>query len=483
MALPSELILEVCKHLPKRALKACRLVSKSWSHSASEYLFSNIYISPRKEDIEVFNFITQHAQLRHCVRRLEYDGTSFSPIYSKKDYTSCLLEKKTAFSDLYRAGLNSTDPQFVRFIRSCSNHHKNLSIRMKGYSNLAFIVEGHREWIHRDGYQQKIVKNGEFLQTLTHGLRKLDHLKSVEVCNEWHTWGLSDTWRPIDGKTRDLSDPYFYGSPFGRAWGLLHPQPHSWVQEAVDTDGFATGHEEFEIITTALSQSQRHICSFHISSLPVSIFDSNITGNLGNISVNAFSSLENLTLNFDDYIGSTKMSIKYKSLPDLQALLRSMIGLRRLQLMLPHDGSHGNKFFTYRQVFPTDNIQWMRLRKLDIGGLAISAKELVHLLGAKMPNLRELAFSDVRLLEGRWEGVIEFLKTSMQLVFFRLEDAPQLVCLGLLDIMDDGEDEDDLYAIIYSQIIAYVVSGGRHPCLPLHEDNSASEKYLLDLGL
>ena len=61
MSLPNELILDICGYLANPDLKACRFVSKSWSDSASVYLFSKIYISPRKEDIEVFNLITQDA--------------------------------------------------------------------------------------------------------------------------------------------------------------------------------------------------------------------------------------------------------------------------------------------------------------------------------------------------------------------------------------------------------------------------------------
>lgn len=175
------------------------------------------------------------------------------------------------------------------------------------------------------------------------------------------------------------------------------------------------------------------------------------------------------------------MSVEHKSLPGLQALLGSMSGLRRLMLFLPRDESHGNKVLNYRQVFPTDATQGTRLTELDINTLAISVKDLVHLLTSKMSSLRALTFSNMELLEGRWEGVIEFLKTSMHLLSFPLHEHCQLLHLGRRDFLDHMEADED--GSLYENIETYVVSGGRHPCLRWDEDASASRKYILDFGV
>lgn len=485
MDLPNELILEVCKYLPKSDLKACRLVSKSWSHHASNYLFSKIYISPRQEDIEVFSLITQHAQLSNCVKSLEYDGTNFSPSYSYGDYVYHLFKQAADFSDLYRMVLNSTVLQLTQSTKPCSKISATLVAALQKIWSHAVVMEGHREWKVRDDYQQSIVKSGEFLRILTRGLRKLDRLNSVEVCKEWHTVELSDSWRSRSSiDNMDLSDPYFYGSPFGRAWGFSHPIPHGWVEETPDLYGSATGREEFQIITTALSQSQRHIRSFHVPRPPVSIFGPNVTKILVDHIINAYSSLEvlRLSLHLNEYTECTGMTARYKFLPDLQALLGSSGGLRHLELTLPRDNWDANTFFNYRQIFPTDDTQWTRLTNLSIDALAISVKDLVHLLTSKMPSLRELTFSEIKLVEGRWEGVIEFLKTSMHLLSFPLPRSCQLLHLeGRVFLDDMGADEDGF--LFRKEIETYVISGGRHPCLRPDEDVSASRKYLLDLGL
>ena len=484
MALPHEIVLEVCKHLTKRDLKACRLVSKSWSHHASDYLFNKIYISPRKEDIEVFNLITQHAQLSHCVRHLEYDGTNFSPRYTKMGYVRNLAEQANGYSDFYRTALNIPDPQFTQFIKMCSNPSTKLAA-VQEFSSHAFIVGGHRAWKDRDVYQRRVVENGEFLRTLTCGLRKLDLLKSVEVCNEWHTWRLSDRrkWFSADDIILEsLPGSYFYGSPFGRAWGLYYPIPHSWACQGKSFHkGFTTGYEEFQIITTALSLSQRHIQSFHISPPPGSIFDANVTEDLVNHSISAYSSLEILFLCLSEYAKTTETAVSYGSLPGLQALLRSMGELKHLTLVLPREDLDESTMFKYRQVFPTGG-KWIKLNKLRIDGLAISAKDLFHLLTVKMPMLRELSLSDVKLLEGRWEGIIEFLKTSMHLLSFPVDDYWQMRHLdGTSFLSRNGDGVES--SVFRAEIGTYVVKGGRHPCLRPDEDASASTKYFSDLDL
>lgn len=483
MALPNELILDVCQHLPKLDLKACRLVSKVWSQFASEYLFDKVYISPRKEDIEVFNLITQHSQLRHCVKRLEYDGTRFSPSYSKNEYICRLFEQARGYSDFYRTNFNSTDLQYTQFIKSCLEASATVATIVNESSSHAFVLEGQIAWRDRHEYQRRVLENGEFLQTLTRGLNGLDFLNAVEVRNNWHAYTLSDDWRKWSPTviTKDLqhSEPYFYGSPFGRVWGLSHPRPRSWFQSDPHNGAFVEGPEAFQTITTALSQSQRNIRSFQSATLPVSMFDSNITGTLIDLSTNAYSGLEDLHLDLHETVELMEVSV---GLRGLQALLGSMGGLKRLCLSLPHDEWGEKAIFKCSQVFPTNGTQWMKLNKLYIRVLLTSAKDLVNILITKMPNLRELTFEEVELLEGRWEGVIEFLKTSMKLLSFPLNKYLWLRHLEgekFLNVSGDHQETD----VFCTNLEKYVVSGGRHPCLHADEDTSASSKYLLDLDL
>ena len=497
MALPNELMLDICGYLANPDLKACRFVSKSWSASASVYLFSKIYISPRKEDIEVFNLITQNAQLSRCVRTLEYDGTSFSSELSEDGYISQLTRQVTYYPKLYRKFLGNKDAEFTQFIKKCLTEPLREPKEFMGFN---VILKGYREWKTRDEYQRRIVMNGEFFKLLECGLGKLELLNFVEITSDWPIRKLSDIYL-----TGDPNHSYFYGSPFGRAWQLSHPPPNKceitdccrshraegprpWV-EASDTalleaQALSSIHKQttnkhiFEIITTALSQSQKHLRSFSMLGVPASVFDPKVSGVIKNGNISTYSSLEQLVLGFG-HMSWSSHSAPYMA--TIQGLLGSMRGLRSMELSVPSKQPPRNPpSHRYWNIFPTDGTQWIALTKLKLFGFRVSARNLCSLLKISMPNLRELRLLKVNLLEGRWEGVIEFLKTSMYLLSFPAKEywrnsheSGELFPTGLsAERLAMGKDIEN-----------YVVNGGRHPCLRADEDDSASRRYLSDLDL
>ena len=496
MALINELMLDICGYLANRDLKACRSVSKSWSAAASVYLFSKIYISPRKEDIEVFNLITQNTQLSRCVETLEYDGTTFSSGISEDVYIDQLSRQVTSYPELYRTCLGNKDAEFTRFTKSCLTKPRRLPKNIMGSD---FILKGHREWMDRDEYQRRISMNGEFLRILEYGLGKLELLKSVEVKSNWPTLDLRDPYL-----NEDQTHSYFYGSPFGRTWRLSHPHPikcgyagghthrpaaKGWVR-VLDTDLLAastpsstpketTNMQIFEILTTALSQSQKHLRAFSMSELTVSVFDPNLSGVIKNGNISAYSCLEHLVLGFSRQYWGSYRDPSY--LAAIQALLGSMRELRSLQLSVPSDrNSLIPPSHKYWKIFPTDGNQWITLTKLKLFGFSVNAKNLCYLLKIRVPNLRELSFREVELLEGRWEGVIEFLKKSMRLLSLPIQECYQNFHQRG-ELFPAGHAAERL--TLNKAIENYVVNGGRHPCLRADEDDSASTKYLSDLDL
>ena len=394
MALPNELMLDICGYLANPDLKACRLVSKPWSAIASVYLFSKIYISPRKEDIEVFNLITQHELLSRCVRTLEYDGTTFSSDLSEDRYIILLSSQVNAYPKLYRTCLGNNDAEFTQFINKCLKEPFTIPREFMG-SN--FVLEGHREWKDRDEYQRRIVRNGEFLKILECGLSKLELLSSVEVTTDWlTTWKLRDLYQTGDlTQTEDLTHSYFYCSPFGRAWQLSHPQPikgvnpgsrlvggsYDWVR-ASDTALSAaqtlrsihkqtSNKDIFEVITTALSQSQKDLRSFSMFGVPVSVLGPNVSGVIKSGNISAYSSVEQFALSFGRTSWSSHSDAPH--LAAIQGLLGSMRWLRSLELYTPFNRhqrippSH-----RYWDIFPTDGTQWIALTKLKLFGFGLA---------------------------------------------------------------------------------------------------------------
>ncbi|MCJ1455484.1 hypothetical protein MMC28_005839 [Mycoblastus sanguinarius] len=185
-----------------------------------------------------------------------------------------------------------------------------------------------------------------------------------------------------------------------------------------------------------------------------------------------YSDLETLALGLATYRGETKTHEIYDSLSGLQTLLNSMARLEILDISF----GHYNWLF-YDQGFPK-NGQWTSLTKLSLFYLEINVKDLVHLFTVAMPNLRNLMLEWIYLRGGRWEGMIEFMRTAMNLSSF----GPCLHNQGLFhlgyQVFADCRNEPFL-----QMLEDYVVNGGRHPCLLPDEPASASQRFLSELEL
>ena len=459
MQLPNELTLQVLGHQQSHDLKIARLVCKTWSHYAAELLFHKVYISPREEDIRVFRLITQHPQLRRCVKELEYDTTRFYSLSDRAYFlrlVNCtpvdgllndISMDQDSFQKVYNARQKEDfDPQIDDYLKILgpSRTQSALELVYEQCEHYHFIVEGYRKWQECYTYQRMCLKSGDFLRILVSGLRNLDRLESVLVCHEWNI-------RPSR-----LLDPYqshHYNSPFGRTWDLLRAQPMSSLETRTSSDGF----DEFWSLTTALAFAQRRIRRFYIRTLPPVVFDTlrhdslqhHATQSMVECSVDAYSRLEHLSLAFRH--GPRK--IQNDKLTGLRSLLKSMAGLKTLALWFPVHSWHP----TYEQVLPSE-CQWTELISFKLSAMAISAKLLVHLLTVRTPKLQKLYLSHVELVEGRWEGVIECMERSTQLFEISLWDCWHL-----------GRRDDT---------VPYILRGGRHPCLLPDELDSASDEYL-----
>lgn len=473
VSLPNELVLRTLGCLGKQELKIARLVCRIWCYYASESLFDKLYISPRKEDIHVFESITQHPQLARCVKELEYDATLFSRDMPESHYFWRLLRctpmkrnvnrdpiDKDNFQSRYNARQQKHfDPQVDEYLKMI-NESQDIRVAFSKYNTCRqynFILEGHRKWRECSLYEQRCMQSGDFLRILVYGLRNLDRLESVNMCQKWTSRHFYIT----------QSDPtYYYPSPFGRTWDVFHAQPLGWANE----DHVSDACDQIWTITTALSSAQRRIRRFDPRPVPANTFNTDkITSTMVDCSVNAYSGLRDLDLMLVPDEHQVEDHSKLVKLPGLQRLLQSMNGLRNLKLTIDHWSS--NKWSAFDQVFPGDG-QWLGLTSLNLTGMFTPAKDLVRLLTARMPKLRDLYLLEIELVDGSWEGVVECMKTSMSLESLGLED-----CSGPLAIGYDGsaamkEVTDE------KAVELYVLRGGRHPRLLPNEPDSASEKYL-----
>ena len=484
VVLPDEIGLQVFKQLGRPDLKNARLVCKIWALFAAESLFDKLYISPREEDIKVFESITQHPQIRRFVKNLEYDATYFSKdldgfqyFLSLSTHTHNLQDFKPGLYDAFKK--EDSDPQVADFLNgyNADTDRFNMGIMRSAYERCKdydFITEGHRKWHECAMYQDNCIRSGDFDRILRFGLRNLDCLESLYVTNDW--------WPRIFNPLH----PHHYDSPFGRKWSILRATPHAWTQEfsmlRLDESALndrPNGFDDFWRITTALAHVKKRVRRLGTKNLSPVVFDQKHSmEDRAKSSIDTYSSLQVLDLYFFEDFYEAMDRPDSDKLSGLQNIIGTATRLQQLRLTFVTNSRLGSIILPFAQIFP-DKGSWLALTSLSLCSTSTSAKNLVRLLTVRTPGLIRLELSNFLLSQGRWEGVIETLKRSTHLLKLRVWPGWWLQHSNYLTFM--GENEDAMKR--YEGVEHYISGGSRHPSLLPDEPDSASEKYLSDLWL
>ena len=413
MNLPSELLLQSFQDLNKADLKNTRLVCKLWSGCASEYLFAKIFISPHKLNVQVFYDVANNPTLSRCVKELEYDAVHFSPDLTKPEYFGMLWSHSTAICSTTEADLKHPDPEIRRFVAFVQASQLNLptahAVKAEAwmqFGDSAFVQEGYRKWMDQAASEKKWSEGIGLLSSLVHGLRRFSRLRTVKLKSEWPS-------------RNEISRQ---GSPLARSWHPFHARPRYWDFGPGMPVKQTSACKDFWTLAYALSEAEKTgIRSLSIRSrLPPLAFCVPSGGRQGHLDyvVAAYCKLEHLELCFAGC--SEAMVESYGNLHGLQSMLESMTVLKRLELNLPKDVNDPKVFFPYTMIFP-GNGHWPHLTTLTVRNLAIGTKDLATLLITKMPSLRHLGFGNIRLLDGSWEGIVEYLRVAKRLDSFQLD--------------------------------------------------------------
>lgn len=470
MHIPNELVLAILKYLERSHLKSARLVCKTWSSCASQFLFDQIYVAPNKIDLEVFSEITQHPSLKNCVRRLVYDASVFLSHLTRKEYVWDLSKQMRDL--IWQAGgiPKSIDPQtFNDWMYDCSligGGDEGLPKLVAKWEDQSVFNRGYETYQEHSVYQQRTLHRGDFLKTLVLGLSRLDRLASVSLEGEWDL----DVQRNIGGLR--------YGTHLARRWHpfLLRPSEWSWKSASSDGGDVLDGWRHYWIITTALFRAQRHIDEFAVGKgqlpgiSPETFARKNRTQlNLLGLDIAALSGIKRLHLHMAS-CQHPSAPVCCDNIQGLGKLLESMRSLECLNLRLSENLSYDSvSLYSYNQVFPKANT-WDQLQNLRLENFASSTTDLLRLFLIQMPSLDNIAIGDTQLLDGCWESVIECLGRFNQLTTFHIN-------VGA-DLYDHGEEVFDLD---YTDVEEYILHGGRHPCLPDDQPASASDAYMLQL--
>ncbi|KAM0795449.1 hypothetical protein BDR22DRAFT_826026 [Usnea florida] len=405
MRLPSELVMLVTEYLDGSNLKSGRLVSKVWCSCASEFLFKKIYVSANKIDFDTFNAITNHPFLSKCVRCLVYDGSEFILDYSKAAYLYQLRSQTfTIFSRNMNRLSDYQDKETCDWVTAVVGKHQyDSEATIERLRDSKFITQGYEKYHEHAVYQHHSLRSGSFADGLTQGLRKLPLLSSIGVEDEW---SMSSDGNPL-------------GSPLSRNWDPFHAYPTRWAWDETSISlgcPNPNGIEHYFILVSALVRAQRKIESLRFSHIPPEVFDraDHSKPSVLSLDVVAFSGLEMLDLNLSSwYYGDGEIYPETcPNIHGLRVMLSSMTRLQGLYLCLPFGAS-----CEFDQIFTKDTI-WTHFKTLQLCSLSNKATDLVDLLTFQMPELQHLCLSDLVLLDGTWESVIECLKQYTKLSKF-----------------------------------------------------------------
>lgn len=139
--------------------------------------------------------------------------------------------------------------------------------------------------------------------------------------------------------------------------------------------------------------------------------------------------------------------------------------------------------YSYNQIFAGQHGHWPKLCKLAIHNLAVGTKDLTRLLTLDLPKLRDLAIYEVKLVDGRWEWIIEYMRSFLKLE--RLHGRPDGAGLvypgGGYNLPESTSNEQSGRCAdrkVLDKVANYVRHGGRHPSLSANQPDVASKGYL-----
>lgn len=244
-----------------------------------------------------------------------------------------------------------------------------------------------------------------------------------------------------------------------------------WAWDDEEGSTYTNGSLQYQLITTALREAQRYIHTFDVKGLgiPASSFERSRS-----LDCTALAHLTRLTLTIaafrdnKDYDEPSTCE-RFPDVGSLATLLASATSLVDLSIDLPQNYSEPPLFYSDDDVFPPE-VHWNNLESLQLQHFTIEAKDLVDLVKRRMRNIKLLEIDEIHLHRGRWESVFQALR--------ELPRPPAVGFFGKDNIFlwHGGFDMcyNDYDRAIYPKVETYIEHGGRHPCLPEDEPDSAA---------
>ncbi|KAL8924518.1 MAG: hypothetical protein Q9208_003993 [Pyrenodesmia sp. 3 TL-2023] len=452
MNLPNEVALLILGLLPQQDLKRTRLACKDLASLGGQLLVGTLHISPRDDDMDVFDRITQHPDLSKSVKNLFFDTARFCKYDSMFDYCRDLRSQLLLYDYRQLRKYNSAVRKFTRVVRGPKARRgepfdKTDVERCCG--NRTFN-DGYQEYCRLAEQQQNLVSPSLFQRVLD-GLRAVGPLHAVTIGSTFEIRLEPDAEpekdNPENATVYDVPEEHWpkrydgnrdnvtsrasciqlsvddliagrrsVGSPIARAWPFTSLQPKATelmlIQDYANNqdpvgNGIFDGSAPFVLVLQVLSMAKKWPTSFGLmatgypeTGLPSHLFGMQWPCDMPSLDVG--NRLTVLRLRFSG-------TLVLDDLDRLKPLFHDSSRLEELTLDFPaHDELIVSKYYDFSRVFPPVT-EWslFKLRCLNLRGLRVSTRDLLGLLLVSLPNMKELELASIDLIDGKWIHVVE----------------------------------------------------------------------------
>lgn len=433
--LPSELIHKIYESCDKKTLKSVRLTCRDWNHAVIPLLFDRVFVSARKQDLEIFHNITACEHLAANIKELRIDATGALLGMSEGLYMLNLIGQLSRVFDRLPLALAENEPMKVIRLQTrgyqivfsftevpqLSGCRRRADFRafkdgedMEGAPDRfkEVVRESHAAYLAMAEVEEEVLRSETGLMSkLQLGVKSLIRLQSVIIDDgiwERHPKEMYATFDP------GLWYGYGSGPPAARVRTPMHLHP------SPDMPNGTLAANIIKAVAGALAVSPRPLKCF-CSPIDCRPLDSS----LATESLSALEYLE-LNINHQNWNASTTPAVP-GSIPGL--LSRNQASIRQLRLEpegyyhhqqgeSPSSNLKRIKAYAFYKIFKR-GLHMPNLVTLSLGTLALRAYKLIDLLRLHCPKLKDLAIGRISIKYGNWPGLLTMFK-GLKLDQFRM---------------------------------------------------------------
>ncbi|KAL8867940.1 MAG: hypothetical protein Q9174_005331 [Haloplaca sp. 1 TL-2023] len=419
MELPTEIIQMIIQFLRNYDLKRLRLTCKSLAEIGASSLINAVYISPREQDMAVFDSITQHPLFKHPVKHLIYDSADFSEM-TRREYTDWLIDqfRGQGFDTLFEDDADYCELRSLVYGERKENGNviRNLKAYKNHYSHPLFI-KSYRQWTQM-AQEQKNVHDEAWFMRVRKGLEALGPIDIAVVQNSW----MVDEPGGESGQ-----------SPVARAWPCTTLQPMDYsLDPPSDGRPLPTSFDPLQFLEL-----------LHIARKRPSVI--NITDDLRHSVAHIVPrGLENaLCSDLGERLEGLQLRLSCRGRYFSEGYYRGIQVLHKsprlhtLTLQISTGQEYEPVHTSYFTVHFPQAIRFDHLRALHLQGYGVTYSEFSALIFDRLPKVEVLHLGDMQLMDGDWFDILE-----------QLCDRHSLKMFGIPTVLEQPETYVGRYPVI-----------------------------------